>query len=42
MKQPQEDTIITEFLKSLGPWREFIVVGVRDSRSFGEAKKVKL
>lgn len=27
MKQPQEDKIISEFLKSLGPWREFIVIG---------------
>lgn len=27
MKQIQEDKIISEFLKSLGPWREFIVVG---------------
>lgn len=27
MKQIQEDKIISEFLKSLGPWREFVVVG---------------
>ncbi|MBS0585743.1 MAG: hypothetical protein JSR76_05525 [Verrucomicrobia bacterium] len=27
MKQIQEDKIISEFLKSLGPWREFIVIG---------------
>ena len=27
MKQIQEDKIISEFLKSVGPWREFIVIG---------------
>lgn len=27
MKQNQEDKIISEFLKSLGPWREFVVIG---------------
>ena len=27
MKQIQEDKIISEFLKSLGPWREFVVIG---------------
>jgi hypothetical protein len=27
MKQIQEDKIISEFLKSLEPWREFIVIG---------------
>ena len=27
MKQIQEDRIILEFLKSLGPWREFVVIG---------------
>jgi len=27
MKQSQEDTIISEFLKSLGPWRDFVVIG---------------
>lgn len=27
MKQIQEDKIISEFLKSLGPWRKFIVIG---------------
>lgn len=27
MKQNQEDKIISEFLKSIGPWREFIVIG---------------
>lgn len=27
MKKNQEDKIISEFLKSLGPWREFVVVG---------------
>jgi hypothetical protein len=27
MKQVQEDKIISEFLKSLGPWREFVVIG---------------
>lgn len=27
MKQVQEDKIISEFLKSLGPWRDFIVIG---------------
>lgn len=27
MKQTQEDKIISEFFKSLGPWREFVVVG---------------
>jgi len=27
MKQTQEDKIISEFLKSLGPWREFVVIG---------------
>lgn len=27
MKQIQEDKIISEFLKSLGPWRDFVVVG---------------
>ena len=27
MKQSQEDKIISEFLNSIGPWREFIVVG---------------
>ena len=27
MKQIQEDKIISEFLKSLGPWGEFVVIG---------------
>ncbi len=27
MKKIQEDKIISEFLKSLGPWREFVVIG---------------
>ena len=27
MKQIQEDKIILEFLKSLGPWRDFVVIG---------------
>jgi hypothetical protein len=27
MKQIQEDKIISEFLKSLGPWRNFVVIG---------------
>src|SRR5271154_125180 len=27
MKQNQEDKIISEFLKSLGPWRDFVVIG---------------
>jgi hypothetical protein len=27
MKQIQEDKIISEFLKSLGPWKEFVVIG---------------
>jgi hypothetical protein len=27
MKQNQEDKINSEFLKSLGPWREFVVIG---------------
>lgn len=27
MKQIQEDRIIAEFLKSLGPWRDFVVIG---------------
>ncbi|MCX6991386.1 MAG: GSU2403 family nucleotidyltransferase fold protein [Chlamydiae bacterium] len=27
MKQSQEDKIITEFLNSIGPWSEFIVIG---------------
>ena len=27
MKQSQEDQIISEFLNSIGPWREFIVIG---------------
>jgi hypothetical protein len=27
MKQIQEDKIVSEFLKSLGPWREFVVIG---------------
>lgn len=27
MKQSQEDKIISEFLKSLGPWREFVIIG---------------
>jgi len=27
MKQIQEDKIISEFLKSLGPWRDFVVIG---------------
>ena len=27
MQQSQEDKIISEFLKSIGPWREFIVIG---------------
>lgn len=27
MKQSQEDKIISEFLTSIGPWREFIVIG---------------
>jgi nucleotidyltransferase-like protein len=27
MKQSQEDTIISKFLKSLGPWRDFAVIG---------------
>lgn len=27
MKQTQEDKIISEFLKSMGPWREFVVIG---------------
>ena len=27
MKQSQEDKIISEFLKSVGPWRDFIVIG---------------
>lgn len=27
MKQIQEDKIISEFLKSLGPWRELVVIG---------------
>ena len=27
MKQTKEDKIISEFLKSLGPWRDFVVIG---------------
>lgn len=27
MKQSQEDKIISEFLNSIGPWREFVVIG---------------
>lgn len=27
MKQAQENKIISEFLKSLGPWRDFVVIG---------------
>ena len=27
MKQVQENKIISEFLKSLGPWRDFVVIG---------------
>lgn len=27
MKQTREDKIISEFLKSLGPWRDFVVIG---------------
>jgi hypothetical protein len=27
MKHTQEDKIISEFLKSLGPWRDFVVIG---------------
>jgi hypothetical protein len=27
MKQPQEDKIISEFLKSLGPWKDFVIIG---------------
>jgi hypothetical protein len=27
MKQSQEDKIISEFLNSIGPWRDFIVIG---------------
>lgn len=27
MKQAQEDKVISEFLKSLGPCREFVVIG---------------
>jgi len=27
VKQSQEDKIISEFLKSLGPWRDFVVIG---------------
>ncbi len=27
MKESQEDKIISEFLNSIGPWREFIVIG---------------
>lgn len=27
MKQAQEDRIISEFLKSLGPWRDFVIIG---------------
>jgi hypothetical protein len=27
MKQSQEDKIISEFLKSIGPWRDFVVIG---------------
>mgnify|MGYP007082025323 FL=1 len=27
MKQSQEDKIISEFLNSIGPWHEFIVIG---------------
>lgn len=27
MKQIQEENIISDFLKSLGPWREFVVIG---------------
>lgn len=27
MKQSQEDQIISEFLHSIGPWREFVVIG---------------
>lgn len=27
MKQSQEDKIISEFIKSLGPWRDFVVIG---------------
>lgn len=27
MKQSQEDKIISEFLNSIGPWREFIIIG---------------
>ncbi|MEX1012069.1 MAG: GSU2403 family nucleotidyltransferase fold protein [Waddliaceae bacterium] len=27
MKQSQEDKIVSEFLNSIGPWREFIVIG---------------
>ncbi|MBP7074387.1 MAG: hypothetical protein KBA81_03265 [Rhabdochlamydiaceae bacterium] len=27
MIQSQEDKIISEFLNSIGPWREFVVIG---------------
>jgi hypothetical protein len=27
MKQTQEDIIISDFLKSLGPWRDVVVIG---------------
>lgn len=27
MKHSQEDKIISEFLKSIGPWRDFVVIG---------------
>jgi hypothetical protein len=27
IKQSQEDKIISEFLNSIGPWREFVVIG---------------
>jgi hypothetical protein len=27
MKHIQEDKIISEFLRSLGPWREFVIIG---------------
>jgi hypothetical protein len=29
MKQTKEDKIISEFLKSLGLWRDFVVIGGR-------------
>jgi hypothetical protein len=27
MKQSQEDKIISAFLNSIGPWRDFVVIG---------------